>query len=164
MITKDQIAGGMTRECDICIHLFEKLSPEAFDYRPSEGQRSTIELLRYLAGCGIGGLRSLASANWKLFGETLARTENMSAAEFPAAMKRQRREIEEFFAATSEEVLATQMAPTLPSGTMPLGAAILWGPFKWLAAYKLQLFLYAKATGAHQIATANAWAGIDWKA
>ena len=164
MITKDQIAGGMTRECDICIHLFEKLSPDAFDYRPSEGQRSTLELLRYLAGCGIGGLRSLAAGNWKLFGETLERTKDMPASEFPAAMKRQRTEIEDFFAATSEDVLARQMAPTLPSGTMPLAAAILWGPFKWLAAYKLQLFLYAKATGAHHIATANAWAGIDWKA
>ncbi|MFN2635722.1 MAG: hypothetical protein ABR585_01670 [Gemmatimonadaceae bacterium] len=164
MITREHIAGGMTRECDICIHLFEKLGPDAFDYRPSEGQRSTLELLRYLSGCGIGGLRALAGSNWKLFGQTLERTKDMPPQGFPSAMKTQRREIEEFFATTSEETLATQMAPTLPSGTMPLGAAILWGPFKWLAAYKLQLFLYAKATGAHDIATANAWAGIDWKA
>ncbi len=43
-----------------------------------------------------------------------------------------------------------------------LGLAILNGPLKWLTAYKLQLFLYAKACGA-EIGTANAWAGMDWK-
>jgi hypothetical protein len=87
----------------------------------------------------------------------------MPASEFPAAMDRQKRDIEYFFASTSEETLATQQAPVMPSGMLPLGAAILGGPFKWLTAYKLQLFLYAKATGARDIGTANAWAGIDWK-
>jgi hypothetical protein len=163
VITKEQLADGMTRECDICLHLFSKLSPDAYDYRPSPSQRSTQELLAYLGACGIGGIRSLANSNWKLFGEEQARTKDMTPAEFPAVMKRQKKEIEQFFASTSEKTLETQEAKTPLGETLPLGVGILNLPFKWLAAYKLQLFLYAKATGAHEIGTANAWAGIDWK-
>jgi hypothetical protein len=153
----------MTRECDICLHLFSKLSPDAYDYRPSASQRTTLELLRYLAGCGIGGLRAMANSDWKVFNEELARNKEMPADGFPAAMTRQKQAIEQFFASTSEATLETKEAKMPGGGTLPLGAAIINGPLKWLAAYKLQLFLYAKATGAHQIGTANAWAGIDWK-
>ena len=153
----------MTRECDICLHLFSKLSPDAYDYRPSASQRTTLELLRYLASCGIGGLRAMANADWKLFKEELARNHEMPADGFPAAMTRQKQAIEQFFASTSEATLETKEAKMPGGGTLPLGAGIINGPLKWLAAYKLQLFLYAKATGAHQIGTANAWAGIDWK-
>jgi hypothetical protein len=163
VITKEQLSNAMTRECDICLHLYSKLSPDAYGYRPSPAQRTTLELLQYLAACGIGGIRAMASTNWKLFSEELARTKEMPAEEFPAAMTRQKAEIEAFFASTSEKALETQTATMPGGGTLPLGAAILNGPLKWLAAYKLQLFLYAKATGAHEIGTANAWAGIDWK-
>ena len=38
--------------------------------------------------------------------------------------------------------------------------AIMSGPLKWLTGYKMQLFLYAKATGA-EIGTSNAWGGYD---
>jgi hypothetical protein len=153
----------MTRECDICLHLFSKLSPDAYDYKPSDSQRTTLELLRYLAACGIGGLRAMANSDWKLFNEELARTREMPAEDFPATMTRQKQAIEQFFASTSEAVLETKEAKMPGGATLPLGAGIMNGPLKWLAAYKLQLFLYAKATGAHQIGTANAWAGIDWK-
>lgn len=153
----------MTRECDICLHLYSKLSPGAYDYRPSPAQRSTLELLQYLAACGIGGMRAMANTNWKLFSEELARTKEMPAEAFPATMTRQKAEIEAFFASTTEKALETQTATMPGGGTLPLGAGILNGPLKWLAAYKLQLFLYAKATGSHEIGTANAWAGIDWK-
>ena len=162
MITREQLAWAMTRECDITQHLYGKLGPESRDYRPTPGQRSTVELLRYLAMCGIGGIRWFESGSLDVWKEHLARVAEMPAEQFPDFMNRQKREIEEFFASTSEETLATKEA-RLPTGDrMPLGAAIINGPLKWLAAYKLQLFLYAKITGATQIGTANAWAGIDW--
>jgi len=163
MIRKEHLAAAMTRECDIAKHLVTKCGAEAFDYRPSEGQRSTLELMRYLAACGIGGIESLATGDWKAFGRYTARVETMTPAEFPVAMDRQKAEIEAFFAGITEEELETRTA-RLPAGDpMPLDAAIMGGPLKWLAAYKMQLFLYAKATGVAGIGTANAWAGIDWR-
>lgn len=161
MITKQQVASAMAHECDVCKHLHGKLAPGSLDYRPTPGQRSTVELLRYLAVCGIAGTRCMAENNWKMFGDFTARVKDMPAGEFPAAMDRQKAELQEFFAAVSDEALLNQPAPLPGGGLQPLGAAILMGPFRWLAAYKLQLFLYAKATGAADIGTANAWAGVD---
>jgi hypothetical protein len=164
MIGKQQLAASMLRECDICVHLHSKLTalgPAAFEHRPVPGQRSALELLRYLAICGIAGTRCLAESNWKLFGDFSARVAEMQPQDFPAAMERQKQELASFFAQVDERTLETQPAK-LPTGVeLPLGAAILEAPFKWLAAYKLQLFLYAKAAGAAEIGTANAWAGRD---
>jgi hypothetical protein len=164
MITKEQFADSMIRECDIAIHLFSKLPPEAYDYRPSPEQRTTTELLRYLSVCAAGGIRCMSENNWKLFSEEYrTRVEEMAPADFPAAMERQKKEISDFFAAVSEETLLTQEAPMPGGGMLPLGAAILNGPLKWLAAYKMQLFLYAKAAGAGDLKTSNVWRGTDPK-
>ncbi|HKR64723.1 MAG TPA: hypothetical protein VJZ00_13405 [Thermoanaerobaculia bacterium] len=163
MITKDQLAESMLRECDILLHLHSKLPPGALDYQPSPEQRTTLWLLRYVAICAIGGIRCMAEANWKLFGEYNARVKEMTGDEFPAAMERQKQEIADFFASVSEGTLETQEAPMPGGGVLPLGAAILNGPFKWLAAYKMQFFLYAKAAGATELKTSNAWRGTDPK-
>ena len=161
MITKDHIAAAMLRECDICLHLFSKLPAGAAEYRPSEKQRSTLELLRYLAISGVAGIDCMAHADWKRFGDHAASTKEMPLGGFPEAMAKQKAAIEAFFSGVTETALETQEAPLPGGGTAPLGVAILNGPFKWLAAYKLQLFLYAKACGAVDIGTSNAWRGAD---
>lgn len=162
MITKAQLAASMVHECNVSIHLFSKLSPAALGYRPTEGQRTTEELLRYLAICGIAGTRSMAEGNWKIFEEYRARVESMTIEEFPDAMARQRDELTAFFDQASDDLLARE-AGVPGAGKMPLDAAIMNGPLKWLTSYKMQLFLYAKATGAADIGTANAWGGFDRK-
>jgi len=162
MITKEQLAEAMARECDIAVHLFSKLPPEAYEYRPTPGQRTTTELLRYLSICGIAGLTCMRENNWKLFSEVFgSRVKEMPPEGFPAAMEQQKNEIQAFFAGLTEEALATQDSALPGGGPMPLGAAILNGPAKWLPAYKMQLFLYAKAAGADQLKTSNAWRGTD---
>jgi len=161
VITKDQLAESMLRECDILIHLHSKLPAGALDYQPSPEQRTTLALLRYLAICATAGIRCMNEANWKLFREYGERVAEMPGEEFPAAMERQKKEIADFFANVSEETLALQQAPMPGGGMLPLGAAILNGPLKWLAAYKMQLFLYAKAAGAMELKTQNLWRGTD---
>lgn len=163
MITKEQLSAAMLRECDICKHLFTKLSPEAWDYQPSPGQRTTTFLLRYLAVCASGGIRSMANDDFKSFGAFAAAVKEMPPEDFPAAMDRQKEEIERFFQEVTEETLETQLAPLPGMGKVPLGFAILNGPLKWLSAYKMQLFLYAKATGATELGTSNVWGGKDPK-
>jgi predicted NAD/FAD-binding protein len=105
----------------------------------------------------------MVNADWKLSGAFMDRVREMPASEFPAAMEQQKQEILDYFTSVSEETLLTQEAP-MPGGFMlPLGAAILNGPAKWLAAYKMQLFLYAKASGATELKTSNLWRGTDPK-
>jgi hypothetical protein len=163
MITKTQIAAEMGRECDISKHVFSKLPAVSYDYKPTPEQRTTTELLRYLSICGIAGIRSLDESNWKVFGEYVARVAEMKPEDFPAAMDRQKAEIKAFFDSVSEQTLETRDAGLPLGGTLKLGEAILALPFKWIPAYKLQLFLYAKSCGCSSIGTANAWMGIDWK-
>ena len=164
MITKDQLEESMLRECDILVHLYTKLPDGALEYQPSAEQRTTLALLRYLAICAAAGIRCMSQGDWALFRGYVERVAEMPAADFPAEMERQKKEISDFFASVSEETLTTQEAP-MPGGVvkLPLGVAILNGPFKWLAAYKMQLFLYAKAAGATELKTSNLWRGSDPK-
>lgn len=161
MITKDQLAASMLRDCDIIQHLYGKLPRGAAEYRPSELQRSTLELLRYLSICATAGVDCMAHADWKRFAAFGERAKEMSFEGFPAAMERQKAELGAFFAGVSEEALAAQEAP-LPGGrgVATLGLAIFNGPQKWLTAYKMQLFLYAKACGV-EAGTSNVWGGMD---
>lgn len=163
MLSKESLRDGMLRECDICNHLFTKFDAAGFDYRPSPGQRDTRELLQYLSIIGIAATRCMHERNWKLFGEFSTRSETMPPDDFPAAMDRQKAELAAFFDGVTEEELETRLAPMPGGGELPLGVAILNGPFKWLAAYKLQLFLYAKGAGDETIGTVNAWAGVDMR-
>lgn len=161
MITKDQLAASMTHECDVVLHLFSKLPAGALEYQPSAEQRTTLALLRYLAVCGSASIHCMSHNDWKAFGSFTERVREMTGEEFPAAMELQKKEILDFFASVSEETLRTQEASVPGRGTMPLGAGIVNGPLKWLTAYKLQLFLYAKAAGATELKTSNAWRGTD---
>lgn len=161
MITKEQLCGAMTKECDIALHLFEKLPPDSYEYRPLGNQRNTTELLRYLSMCGIGGIRWMDAGDYKIFVSMLEETRHMKPADFPAAMLKQKSDIEKYFAEVSDEKLATYQAPVPGGGTVPLEVALLNGPLKWLTGYKLQLFTHAKSAGNEAIGTANAWAGID---
>jgi hypothetical protein len=133
----------------------------AADYQPSPEQRTTTQLLRYMAVFLSAGIHCMRESNWKLFAEHTATVKEMTAEQFPEAMARQKKDVEAFFEGVTEEQLETQMAPMPWGQTFPLGVAILNGPFKWAVAYKMQLFLYAKATGATQLKTANAWRGTD---
>lgn len=163
MITKGHLAASMLRECDIAKHLFTKIPEGTFDYRPTPDQRSTLELLRYLAICGIGGIRAMEANDLMVVNEYKEQVAEMAAAEFPEAMDRQKAQIREYFDKVDERALETMEAKLPGAGSMPLDVALMNGPLKWLTAYRMQLFLYAKASGAADIGTANVWAGIDWR-
>jgi hypothetical protein len=161
MITKEQLAASMIRECDIIVHLAGKVAPDSLEYRPGPNQRSMLELLRYLSYCASGGIRSLVAADWSIYSECERASRTMSLADFPDAMAQQKSEIAAFFEATSEDALATTQTKAPGGGIVMLGPYIFNGPFKWLVAYKMQLFLYAKINGAPEIGTSNLWGGAD---
>jgi hypothetical protein len=163
MITKDQLLESMVRDCDIAQHLYTKVQASDLEYRPSRTQRSTLELLQYLSVCGIAGATCMVENNWDLFGKYSARAQQMEAPQFPAAMVAQRDELKQLFDSLGDTGLTERQGLLPGGGLQPLGVALLQGPAKWLTAYKMQLFLYAKATGAIDIGTANAWGGVDAK-
>lgn len=161
MITKSDLLDSMLHECTVAQHLYSKLRPESLEYRPSPTQRSTAELLQYLSVIGIAGTTCMAERDWKRFAPFSERAKAMTSDGFVEAMDRQKAELIDLFKGLTEERLATQEAPIPGGGVQPLAVALMNGPIKWLTAYKLQLFLYAKASGVHEIGTPNAWRGVD---
>lgn len=160
---KDDLRDAILHECDIVAHLHTKIPAGQADYRPSAEQRSTLELLRYLAGCGIGSARAMSDGHWDGYKAAMDRAATMTLEDFPALMATQKEELAAFFEGLDDDALAAQEA-TLPWGEqVALGRALLETTLKWLAAYRMQLFLYAKASGNAAISTANNWAGVDYE-
>lgn len=162
MLDKNDVRDVILKECDICVHLFEKLPPHALEYRPTSDQRSTLELLRYIAHAGIGGTRAMLEGNWSGYQECAEAVGRMPAEEFPAAMERQKRQVIDVFERISETQFNQQEAIEPTGERAPLGRALLDVPLRWMVGYRMQLFLYAKASGNKEISTSNCWAGIDW--
>src|SRR5258705_12807115 len=98
MISRDALCASMTRECDIAIHLHGKLTPGAHDYRMSPTQRSTLETMRYLSYCGIGGIEAMAPGGWAERPAREAGAAQMRVEVFPGAVRRQKKWAEEFCA------------------------------------------------------------------
>jgi len=52
VLTKDELIGSLKQEIRILLHLASKVDPAKLDYRPTAKQRSTLELLQYMAIMG----------------------------------------------------------------------------------------------------------------
>ncbi len=163
MIGKDTLRDRILEECDFCVHLFGKIPEGGMDYRPTPGQRSTLELLNYLSYCAPAGCHAMADGNWDAYQTLRERAEGMQPADFPAAMERNKQEITEFFEGVTQEQLDTQKASNPLGQEMLLGEALLAMPHNWMVAYRMQLYLYAKQAGNEDIWTPNCWAGMDWE-
>src|SRR4051812_16924499 len=161
MITKNDLLDVLHKECDICLHLYGKLPKGALEYRLAPGSRSTIELLRYLTHAGASGTHAMIEGNWDAFTAAVKRTSTMPAEEFPSAMAAQKQELAKLFAGISNAQFDEQTAK-LPTGeTMKLGQSLLMAPVRWMSAYRMQLFLHAKAAGNDALWTPDNWAGKD---
>ncbi len=161
MPTKDLLLESMLRECDLCIHLHGKIPPGTEGFRFTPGQRSTLELLRYVSVLGPAIVRSMLANSWDPYKALSEESKSMEFAGFPAAMERQKAALRETFAGITDGDLADREF-TLPWGaTRPLGQALLELPYASLVAYRMQLFLHAKAAGNGSIGTANCWGGMD---
>jgi hypothetical protein len=162
MLTRQEVLDTILKECTICKHLFTKIPGDAFDFKPTENQRTTIALLRYLSVCGIASLQVMLHESdwgkWKPYGDA---AKEMKPEDFPAAMDKQMGEIEDTFNAIPDSDFQTVIVKHPTGGEMTLGAGILNMTLSWLTAYRMQLFLYAKQSGAHDIGTSNNWSGID---
>ena len=161
MISKDTLLAAMHRECDLCLHLAGKVPEGGLEFRFSPGQRSTLELLRYLSFVGLGASHALLDGNFDRYQELAAAAESLQVDGIAAALEAQKQGLTELFEGLSEEDLAERRV-SLPWGAeASLGEALLELPYACLASYRLQLFLQAKAAGAEALSTYNAWGGRD---
>src|ERR1044072_8013566 len=126
MISREQFIVALLKEVDICKHLYTKIPTDAFDFRPSEKQRSKIELLRYLAVCGSASMHVMThDSDWKRWKPYTESVSNMTPEEFPAAMDKQAKEMIAMMNAIPEEDFLTKEVKHPTGDVMPLGAGLM---------------------------------------
>lgn len=168
MAFKEYLSEAMIRDLTVCQHLYEKIPEGSLDKRPREGMRSTRELLHYIAFIGSSSVETYLNSGWAKE-ENIARmkavrenTNKMEPGEFVAVLESEKKKIAELFSRLTDEDLLT-VETTQPWGQkVKLIEALVNNSLKYLAAYRLQLFIYAKMWGA-DISTPNAWRGVDVK-
>jgi hypothetical protein len=161
ILSKAELLASLQKEIRILSHLAGKVTPAMLDYRPTPGQRSTLELLRYLTVMGPVLLDSILAGKF-LVDDWNASEGHAATLDLPAiiaSLQSQSARYAEVLEATSD---ATLLEPLEMFGTAGTRARhildlILCGH----AAYRTQLFCYLKACGLAGLNTMNLWAGVD---
>ena len=161
MFTKDMFMDAVQNEVRLCKHLYDKLPEGQNDYRPADNMRSTLELLRYLTYAGIAAAEAMLSDDWSTAKVWADRAADMTAEQFPDRMDEQVRQLTKLMEPITQAELTERIA-SLPTGDKrPLGEALVNTTLRFLTAYRMQLFIYAKASGASSLSTYNNWLGQD---
>jgi hypothetical protein len=156
MLTVDGFIANWKKESRICINLAGKIPPGGLDYRPTAGQRSTLELMRYLSYGPYNAVRRTLAGDWNLGRPTAEVVAGMPASDFAEKMAWQAEAVDRELRATPMTDLLTKEM-TFPWGeTLKRGEALMT-PFRWLVGYKMQLFLYLKAAGNLHLGTGDVW-------
>jgi hypothetical protein len=164
MLTKSEFLAFLEREAATLSHLISKLQPQHLAFRLSPTQRSTEELMRYLATQWTGSISYFLSGNWDGWEASATAAANVTPATFAAAMARQVAEIRALLEPLSEADFAARASKDPTGNPMPLANAIFSGTVAWTAGYKMQLFLQLKAAGLSDLGSSNLWWGVERKA
>lgn len=159
--TKDFIA-SIQKEVDIIKHLYSKIPSNGFDFKPTEGQRSTLELMRYLSMCGSASTHVITNgSDWKLWRPYTEKSLTITPENFCQSMDEQVAEIAATLSKIPEADFHSKMVKHPTGDEMMLGLGLMRMPYTWLVAYRMQLFLYLKQMGVADLGTSNNWSGKD---
>ncbi len=161
MFNLDDWVASCAHETMVIQRLATQLPDGALAYRPTPGQRSTLELMRYMTCMSSMGVARAVDGDWERAGGLSAAAESVAAGDFAAAMDAQME-----FIRTEAESLRSRPLADEPC-TMPIGTPCTTGQFlinavlKCFTAYRMQFFLYLKSAGAHELSAYQCWFGID---
>jgi hypothetical protein len=161
VLTKSELIAGLQDEVRILLHLAGKVDRASLDYRPTPRQRSTAELLKYLSMMGPTLVKDAKAgvfdeAGWAA-AEQAAQAQSLEQALATIASH----------ADTYAALLADLSDADLRAEVDLFGEKATLGAFlvKWVlpgcAAYRMQVFLYLKASGREELNIMNLWSGVD---
>jgi hypothetical protein len=161
VLTKDELISSLQNEVRILVHLAGKIDPAHLNYRPTPKQRSTMELLQYMAIMGPNLARFIKAGAFDpaVWTATDAAARAMSFDQVVEAIGKQSAELAEILGAYTDEDLRTHI--DLFGRNASRGSILVNLVLSAYAAYRTQLFLYLKACGRDELNTMNLWAGID---
>lgn len=162
MISIQEFEKSILDDLKIVKHLLTLIPEEAWDYRPTPTQRSTIELVRYLCLMPKAMIQTALTSSVEPFKKASEEGANLKPTDFAYALDKEAAEIKKILAHITEAELQ-EMTDPFNMGPTRKGYMLLNGVLKNTAAYKMQLFLYVKANGREDIGTTDVWAGFSMK-
>ncbi|MCW3086006.1 MAG: hypothetical protein JWP12_3372 [Bacteroidetes bacterium] len=155
---KDHLLFSLEREIELLKRLSVVIKENDLDYRPFEKARSTHELMQYVAGVGSMMMRWFTEDLTPEMREKIRDyNKTVTIANFEERLEEQKATIRKVMATITEEDLLTKEVELPWKEKMVLSAAIMNAPVKWLASYRMQLFLYLKMNGHVELGTTQAW-------
>jgi len=166
VLTKNELISSLQNEVRLLLHLASKVDPAKLDYRPSPRQRSLLEQLQYMTIMGPIHLRGILKSGpfdmdawrnaWRT-GEADAKRRGLEDAK--AAIAKQSAMFAELLGSCSDADLREETA--MFGHKASRGSWLVKLVLCHYAAYRMQLFLYLKASGREELNTLNLWAGVD---
>jgi len=165
VLTKDELSAALWWEVHLLQHLMTKVDPAMLDYRPTPKQRSMLEVLQYLALFGPIQMRGALTPGftmdewmkaWKEGDEAL---KAQTFEQLQETIAKQPEQYAETLKSTADETFREQLE--LFGHKDSRGAWAVKLVLNHYAAYRMQLFLYLKASGREELNTMNLWAGVD---
>ncbi len=162
VLTKSELIASLQNETRIIGHLATKVDHAQLDYRPTPGQRSTLDLVRYLSMMGPTLVEyALGSPpDIELWNTAEERSKTLGYDQAVAAIAAHADRYAALLSGVPDERF--REAFTDFDGTITtLGAVLVSLVLMGVGAYKTQLFLYLKACGREELSSANLWYGAD---
>ena len=165
VLTKEELIASLQSEVRILVHLAGKVDKAKLDYRPTPKQRSTLELLQYMAIMGPTQVavikagvfnRAALSAAWS---PVEAAAKDMNFDQAVAAIQEQSEEYAHIFSGWTEADFRGEIDVFGTKSTR--GSLLVNLVLSGYAAYRTQLFCYLKSCGSEELNTMNLWAGMN---
>ncbi len=160
MYTKENLEASISNEFRIIKHLWEKIPADTEGYKPTEGQRTTLELLQYLSTIFANATHVIFEGNIEAYKTGPLKSEETTFHNFGEKMDSQLKLLKEMLDKFDEAEL-NKIINIYGMGEMTKGRYLVENLLKWASAYKMQLFLYIKASGNTSLGTSNLWGGVD---
>ena len=162
VLSMQEFVQSLQNEVRIVLHLAGKVDRAKLDYRPTPKQRSTIELLRYISMMGPILIRYTTAVTqdpqWWPEAEAAANARDFDQA--VAAIAAQKDLYPQLLANVTDASLR-ETVTGIDGNPTTRGAIFVNGILCGCTAYRMQLFLYLKASGREDLTTMDVWAGMD---
>lgn len=162
VLSKAELIASLQNEVRLALHLVGKTAPAHLDYRPSASQRSTLELIRYISMMGPTIIRwSLANtSDFDIWTQAEAASKERNLEQAREAIAAQHAEYADLLGELTEADIRAEVTD-FDGNKTSRGAFLTNLVLAGCAAYRMQLFLYLKASSAPAINSANLWSGMD---
>jgi hypothetical protein len=165
VLTKEELISTLRNEVRILLHLAGKVDRAQLDYRPTSTQRSTLELMQYMAVMGPTQIAVIERG--AIDGSTLRAVwgpadTRAKALDFDQALAEVQRQADYYRDHLGQWTEADFRTPIEVFGRKTTrGSILVTLVVSGHAAYRTQLFCYLKACGRDELNTMNLWGGAD---